>query len=98
MRLSGLPGSFDQSTTFLFGSASITVTAAPRSASSVARIVAAVVFPAPPFGELSVMTGMSPLLESMWLPDSYLVPDKLTTLLTGSYQDTNRISGSYWIA
>ena len=57
-RLAGLPGRRDQSTTFLFGSASITATEAPRSARTVARMVAAVVFPAPPLGELNAITGM----------------------------------------
>ena len=40
------------------------VTFAPRSASTVAKTVAAVVFPAPPLGELRVMTAMSDPFEN----------------------------------
>ena len=40
------------------GPASITATEAPRSARTVARMVAAVVFPAPPLGEENAITGM----------------------------------------
>src|SRR5208337_953577 len=55
LSVAGTPGSLAQSTTPPFWSASMTMTEAPRSARTVARIVAAVVFPTPPLGDVTEM-------------------------------------------
>jgi hypothetical protein len=52
-------GSLAQSTMPPFWSASMTMTEAPRSARTVARIVAVVVFPTPPLGDVTEMMDMA---------------------------------------
>src|SRR5580704_9077092 len=59
LRVAGTPGSLAQSTTPPFWSASMTMTEAPRSARTVARIVALVVFPTPPLGDVTAMIDMA---------------------------------------
>src|SRR6476620_7737198 len=59
LSVAGTPGSLAQSTTPPFWSASMTMTEAPRSARTVARIVAVVVFPTQPLGEVTEMIDMA---------------------------------------
>ena len=56
---SGRPGRRAQAETGRFGSASMMVTAAPRRASSPARMTAEVDLPAPPLGLAKTMVGMT---------------------------------------
>ncbi len=60
--VSGFPGSLAQMDTGRFGSASMTVTLLPDSASSLASSTAEVDFPAPPLGDAKTMTEMGLLL------------------------------------
>src|SRR5690349_20871794 len=59
VRFSGRPSLHAHRVMGLFGSASMMVTAAPFSASSVARMSADVDFPAPPLGVAKTIEGMS---------------------------------------
>src|SRR3954454_8491607 len=78
VRLSGSPGRFAHDDTGLFGSASMMVTVAPRSASSVASNTAEVDFPAPPLGLAKTIVGMwFPLIGRDWIPDGYPVGNRL---------------------
>src|SRR5689334_24928081 len=81
---SGFPGRFAQADTGLLGSASMIVTVAPRSASSVASSTAEVDFPAPPLGLAKMIVGM-------WFPQS-AVPD------TRRISDRQPASESYSVA
>src|SRR5215210_2635772 len=79
-RLPGLPGRFDQRERGLFGSASITVTEAPFPASSVARRIADVDLPTPPFGLAKMIVGMKRCAAKKELALDHMIPDSLLIL------------------
>src|ERR1035437_6949666 len=86
VKVSGQPGRRAHCDTGWFGSASITVTAAPRWASSVASTTAEVDFPAPPLGLANTIVG---ILEAPRKLSSIITISGSQQKATGYLKDTN---------